>query len=390
MRKTEGKKIGRGSAGYEDLFHYAASDEWHWKGELHTGNKRCVLKDRTAYCDNRAIAVFDVEHKRVFFNHEWDDMRCNILWYIRHGIRRAFSHWENDIDVDALTMRGAEQALRIAIHKYQTRTVRAYMYDCESSLDRYKNFCLFSDCELNDKLVKEYEESRKAWEEKSEKYRDKKRKAEDAAMERSRQNRAEDLEKFKKAYPIPEGLSYSEQFRYLRELDIPEGFDTLVDRYYWHSKRCLSDNVIQEILGHNCDAVWYEAEENIFKTSRGVTVGVTIELIKLIKLVIEAKPEQLQKFVDRHVGHFSIRGFVGDTVQVGCHTFLLADLPSLIKQYENPDPEKVSQQIQRLRDRIESCKASIKTLEKDIEDAEKEILTLEQKCSTTDKNRKEQ
>ena len=380
----EGKKIGKGSAAYEELFHYAASDEWHWKGELHTGNKRCVLKDRTAYCDNRAIAVFDVEHKRVFFNHEWDDMRCNILWYIRHGIRRAFSHWENDIDVDVLTLRGAEQALRIAIHKYQTRTVRAYMYDCTDSLERYKNFCLYADCSFNDKLVKEYEESRKAWEAKANKYTEKKRKSEDDARERARHNRIAQIEQFKKAYPIPEGLSYSEKFKWLQDIDIAEGYGAIVERYYWSTHRRVSDDVIKEILGHSCDAVWYEADENKFKTSRGVTVDVTIDLIKLIKVVIQATPEQRQKFIDRHVGHFQIRGFVDDTVQVGCHTFLLEDLPSLIKQYENPDPEKISKQIQRLRDRIESCKSSIKTFEKEIEEAEKEILTLSSKC---DKNK---
>ena len=384
MKKTEGKKIGKGSAAYEELFHYAASDEWNWKGELHTGNKRCVLKDRTAYCDNRAIAVFDPEHQRVFFNHEWDDMRCNILWSIRWSIRRAFSHWDNNIDVDALTMRGAEQALRIAIHKYQTRTVRALMYDCTDSLDRYKNFCLFSDCELNDKLVKEYEESRKAWEEKANKYTEKRRKLEEASAEQSRQQRAEQIEKLKKEYPFPEGLSYSEKFKWLKDLDVPDEYNKITWKSYWERNRCLTDDVIKEILGHNCDAVWYEADENVFKTSRGVTVEVTTDLIKLIKVVIQATPEQREKFIDRHVGHFTIRGFVYDAVQVGCHTFLLADLPSLIKQYENPDPEKVSKQIQRLRDRIESCKSSIKTFEKNIEDAEKEILTLSSKC---DKNK---
>ena len=386
-RKTmarEGKKIGKGSAAYEELFHYAASDEWHWKGELHTGNKRCVLKDRTAYCDNRAIAVFDVEHNRVFINHEWDDMRCSILWSIRYGIRRAFSHWESDLNVDALTIRDAEQALRIAIHKYQTRTVRALMYDCTDSLERYKNFCLYADCEFNDKLVKEYEESKKAWEEKANKYTEKRRKSEADSMERARQNRIEQIEQFKKEYPIPEGLSYSEKFKWLKALEINEGYNSIIERYYWSNHRCISDDVIKEILGHRCDAVWYEAEENKFKTSRSVTVDVTVDLIKLIKLVIQATPEQRQKFLNRHVGHFTIRGFVDDTVQVGCHTFLLEDLPSLIKQYENPDPEKISKQIQRLKDRIESCKSSIKTFEKEIEETEKEILTLSSKC---DKNK---
>lgn len=372
------KKIGTGSADYEAVFHYVASTEWNWKSsKCHTGNKRLRVEGKKAYCDDRIIAIFDPARELVVVNHQWDGTNY-VNWYVKHGIRRAFEHWKI-LDVDAVTVKDAEIALKVAIHKYQTRTSRAYMYDCSESLIHYSSLCEFLKVNPKESLVKEYKEAKKKWTDKSDKYYAKKRKAEEEATARSRANYTEQLEKFKSSHPIPEG-SYSQKLKFLKEYRFSEeergSYSAIAERYYYGGRVSLSDRAISSILDCSYDGVWYEVENDCFRTSRGVTVDVTPELLRLIQAFIDAKPEQRNKFIDRHVGTFVIRGHGEDHVIVGCHRFLISDLPPLLKEVKDSEGVVRATRVQKLHDSIKAYEEGIKNYKKCIETAKKELTLL--------------
>lgn len=347
---------------YEELFHWAAQDNHDWTEKARTGNKRCFLDGTRVLLDNTiVVALFDPENKRVL--RVTDVYSPPVVWSIKWCIQRAFEHWEI-LDTQSETVEDALDVLKSATRKYIHKRSNSGEWPEEFALERYENTCKFFGVSPDMHEVVAYKDARQAWRDRSEEWQKKRQAKEDAEEQRRHEEETKVFDELRQhvtdAGLISDNKSYSQKYKAVANYHWPEELRQKCSRFFSWSTQ-MYGGYVQRLLGFdNIDAVWVNHKRRSFLTSRGVIVAITDDLIKLIELVIKATPEQREKFTGRHVGNFCIIGFTDSTVRVGCHTFLLSDLPALIEEWNHPSDEDVEEALKELRESIAVEERAIK------------------------------